>query len=370
MKTRILLIFASLAMGCILNGCGKPAAENTTENEKEDDAVVYPVVAVTESDPKEELNIPGELMSYYETDIFPKVNSYIKKINNNIGDYVKSGQILAELEAPELNAQLAEAYSKVKSSEAQLTASRSVYRRLVQASGTRGAVSPNDMDVARSKITADSLSQLGSNAVYESVQQMNSYLKIRAPFDGVITDRRLSPGAFVGPADKTTVPIFKIKQQNILRLQIAVPERFMDAIRQNQPISFSVASLPGEIFKGKINRISHNVDRQTRSELIEIQIGNPGNRLASGMYAQVILPVGRGHASLIVPNSSVATTMEKCFVVKVENGKAKWIDVRKGMENDGKTEIFGNVKKGDIVLKTANDELRQGQEVKTSEATF
>lgn len=370
MKPRIISLFTAIIFSFILYGCGPTAEESTKGNEIEEDAVVYPAVAVTESDPKEELNIPGELMSYYETDIYPKVNSYIKKINFNIGDNVKNGQILAELEAPELNAQLAEAYSKVKSSEAQLTASRSVYHRLLQAAGTRGAVSPNDMDVARSKITADSLSMLGANAVYESVQQMNSYLKIRAPFDGIITDRKLSPGAFVGPGDKSTVPIFKIKQQNILRLQIAVPERFMDAIRQDQPISFSVVSLPGVVFKGKINSISHNVDRQTRSELIEIQIPNPGKRLASGMYAQVILPVGRGHASLVVPSSSVATTLEKCFVVKVEDGKAKWVNVRKGMESDGKTEIFGAVKKGDMVLKTANDELQQGQLIKTSEVSY
>ncbi|MCF0054925.1 efflux RND transporter periplasmic adaptor subunit [Dyadobacter sp. CY356] len=370
MKNRIILIYTAVAFTFMLYGCGSAAEENTKENEKEDEAVIYPAVAVTESDPKEELNIPGELMSYYETDIFPKVNSYIKKINFNIGDYVKNGQILAELEAPELNAQLAEAYAKVKSSEAQLTASRSVYRRLLQAAGTRGAVSPNDMDVARSKITADSLFMLGANAVYESVRQMNSYLKIRAPFNGIITDRKLSPGAFVGPGDKSTVPIFKIKQQNILRLQLAIPERFIDAVQQDQPVSFSVVSLPDEVFKGKINRISHNVDRQTRSELIEIQIPNPGNRLAPGMYAQVILPVGRGHASLVVPSSSVATTMEKCFVVKVEDGKAEWVNVRKGMESDGKTEIFGAVKKGDIVLKTANDELQQGQSIKISEASF
>ncbi|GLU52604.1 efflux RND transporter periplasmic adaptor subunit [Dyadobacter frigoris] len=370
MKTRIMLYFAALSIGFMLNGCGSKASENAKDNEKEEEAVVYPAVAVSESDPKQELNIPGELMSYYETDVFPKVNSYIKKINFDIGDRVKTGQVLAELEAPELSAQLAEAYSKVRSSEAQLTASRSVYRRLLQAAATRGAVSPNDMDLARSKITADSLSLLGSSAVYASVQQMNSYLKIRAPFDGIIADRKLSPGAFVGPGDKSAMPIFRIKQQNILRLQLSVPERFMDAVQQNQPVSFSVVSLPGEIFKGKINRISHSVDRQTRSELIEIQIPNPSGRLASGMYAQVTLPVGRGHASLIVPSSSVATTMEKCFVVKVEDGKAKWINVRKGIEADGKTEIFGGVKKGDIVLKTANDELQQGQPVKVSQATF
>lgn len=371
MKSKIIIVCNMIALGLAINGCTTKGAEDDKSNDpKEDDAVVYPAVKVSESSPGEKLQIPGELMSYYETDVYPKVNSYIKKMNVDIGDQVKTGQVLAELEAPELTSQLAEAYSKVRSSEAQMTASKAVYRRLLVAANTKGAVSPNDIDVARSKIIADSLSLLGSSAVYQAQQEMIGYLKIKAPFDGIITDRKLAPGAFVGPADKSATPMYRIKQESKLRLQLAVPERYTDALRENQPVSFSVVSLPGQIFNGKINRITHNIDRQTRSELIEIQIVNSNHKLAPGMYAQVSFPVGRAHTSLVVPSSAVSTTMEKCFVVRIENGKAHWVDVKKGMESDGKTEIFGSVKKGEIVLKTANDEISDGQSLKVAYTSF
>jgi RND family efflux transporter MFP subunit len=371
MRTRIVIFCSVLIIAAATNGCStRGAEEESKRNEKQDDEVVFPAVKVIRSNPGENLQIPGELMSYYETDVYPKVNSYIRKMNVDIGDKVHLGQVLAELEAPELTAQLAEAYAKVRSFEAQMIASKAIYRRLLVAANTKGAVSPNDMDVARSKIVADSLSLLGANAVYQAHQEMISYLRIKAPFDGIITDRKLAPGAFVGPADKSAVPMYRIKQESMLRLQVAIPERYTDAIREKQPISFSVVSLPGQMFKGKINRVTHNIDRQTRSELVEIQVMNPGQRLAPGMYAQVVLPVGRSHSSLIVPSSAVSTTMEKCFVIRIDNGRANWIDVKKGMESGGKTEIFGPVKDGDTVLKTANDEIPQGQQVKIAYSDF
>jgi len=370
MKRPIIFAFAAIGANILFNACSTSQTEKFGEKSTEDDIIVYPVVKIAETKPTEELHIPGELMSYYETDIFSKVNSYIKKMYVDIGDKVSEGQLLAELEAPELNAQLAEAYSKVRSSEVQLMASKSVYRRLLKASQSPGAVSPNDIDVAHSKVVGDSLSLLGYSAVYKSIQEMNSYLKVKAPFSGIITDRKLSPGAFVGPDNKSMIPIFSIKQENRLRLQIPIPERYVDAIRQNQAISFSVMSLPNKVFKGNVKRISHNVERQTRSEIVEIDVQNPTMNLVSGMYAQVILPITKGHKSLVVPTSAVTITMEKCFVVKIEDGKTVWIDVKKGVENEGKTEIFGNVKAGDVVLKTANDEIKNGTLVKVSETAF
>ncbi|MEA5259529.1 efflux RND transporter periplasmic adaptor subunit [Arcicella aquatica] len=370
MKRQIIFLFAIVATVPFLNACNSSQATETKDNISDSEDIVYPVVKVAETIPTQELHIPGELMSFYETELFSKVNSYIKKIHADIGDHVKVGDILAELEAPELNAQLAEAYAKVRASEAQLMASKSVFRRLLKAAQTLGAVSPNDIDVARSKTVADSLSLLGTSAVYQSILEMNSYLKVKAPFDGVITNRKLSPGAFVGPNDKNAMPLFSIKQENKLRLQIPVPERYVEDIHKNQLVTFTVMSSPDKVFNGKVSRIAQNVDRQTRSEIIEIEVPNQKMNLVSGMYAQVILPIERGHKSLIVPSSAVTTTMEKCFVVKIEGGKSKWIDVKKGIETDGKTEIFGDIHKGDIVLKTANDEMKAGTSLKVSETNF
>lgn len=370
MKRQVISLFAAVGTSILLYACQSSNANEIKDVKSENETTVYPAVKIIESNPSEELHIPGELLSYYETDLYSKVNSYVKKVNVDIGDHVKSGQIMAELDAPELKAQLAEVYAKVKSSEAQLMTSRSVFKRLLKASQSPGAVSPNDLDIARSKTVSDSLSLLGSNAVYQSILELNSYLKVKAPFDGVITNRKISPGAFVGPNDKNATPLFSIKQESILRLQIPIPERYINDIQANQSISFQVVSLPNKKIQGKVARIAHNVDKQTRSEIIEIVVPNSNMELVSGMYAQVNIPMKRENKSMIVPSSAVATSMEKCFVIKMINGKTQWVDVKKGIEADGKTEIFGNVQVGDLILKTANEEIKSGTILTTSDTKF
>ena len=363
MKLSHLIILAALTSQLLLDSCTQSKSEPISSNTEEQ--VIYPAIKVESAKPSQELQIPGELESYFETDLFPKVNGYIKRIHVDIGDRVSTGQVLAVLDAPELSLQLAEATAKMRSAESQLNTSKSVYKRLQKANQTPGTVSPNDLDIAHSKIVSDSLTWLGAKAVYQSIQVMTEYLSIKAPFDGVVAERRLSPGAFVGPNDKSAVAIFKIKQENRLRLRIPVPERYISAIRLSQPISFSVMNLPDKKFAGKVSRISHNVSKQTRSELIEIDVQNPQLQLVSGTYTQVTLPFQRNTTSLTVPSSAVATTLEKCFVVKVENGIASWVEVKKGIEAEGKVEIFGDIKSGDTVLKTASDEIPNGVAVKT-----
>ncbi|MFY7827208.1 MAG: efflux RND transporter periplasmic adaptor subunit [Flectobacillus sp.] len=363
MKRSHLIILTVLASSLSFYACTQSKSEPL--NSASEEQVVYPAVKVETAKPSQELQIPGELESYFETDLFPKVNGYIKRINVDIGDKVASGQVLAVLDAPELSLQLAEATAKMRSAESQLNTSKSVFKRLQKANQTPGTVSPNDLDIAHSKIVSDSLTWLGTKAVYQSIQVMTEYLSIKAPFDGVVAERRLSPGAFVGPNDKSAVAIFKVKQENKLRLRIPVPERYINAIKLHQPIEFSVMNLPDKKFEGKVSRISHNVNKQTRSEIVEIDVPNPSLQLVSGTYTQVSLPLQRNVSSLVVPSSAVATTLEKCFVVKVENGLSSWVEVKKGIESEGKVEVFGDVKSGDIVLKTASDEIPNGIAIKT-----
>lgn len=363
MKRSHLIILTVLASSLSFYSCTQSKSEPL--NSASEEQVVYPAVKVETAKPSQELQIPGELESYFETDLFPKVNGYIKRINVDIGDKVASGQVLAVLDAPELSLQLAEATAKMRSAESQLNTSKSVFKRLQKANQTPGTVSPNDLDIAHSKIVSDSLTWLGTKAVYQSIQVMTEYLSIKAPFDGVVAERRLSPGAFVGPNDKSAVAIFKVKQENKLRLRIPVPERYINAIKLHQPIEFSVMNLPDKKFEGKVSRISHNVNKQTRSEIVEIDVPNPSLQLVSGTYTQVSLPLQRNVSSLVVPSSAVATTLEKCFVVKVENGLSSWVEVKKGIESEGKVEVFGDVKSGDIVLKTASDEIPNGIAIKT-----
>ncbi|GAB4044441.1 efflux RND transporter periplasmic adaptor subunit [Spirosoma litoris] len=331
-----------------------------------DEDIRYEAIRVVASRPTSELNLPGELESYYETDLYPRVSSYVKALHVDIGDQVQKGQVLAELEAPELTANLTEAYSKVKAAEAVYGASKGTFLRVLRTSRTLGAISPVDLETSRTKAISDSLGVVAANAHYNSVNQLVSYLKITAPFTGVITDRRLSPGAFVGPGGQNSVPMLKIKQLDRLRLRIAVPEAYLGDIRQGNPVQFSVRSFPNQNFTGRINRISNNVRPETRSEMVEIDFQNKGGKLKPGMFASVRLPVSSSaEGSLYVPKTAVVSTMDQTFVLKVVNGKAVRTTVQKGDDTAGQTQVFGALKPGDIILKTASEEIADQTPIKT-----
>lgn len=363
--TRIVIL---AGLGFLLTQCDNSSAEEKRQlaETPADEEIQYEAIRLTASHPTSELNLPGELESYYETDLYPRVSSYVKALYVDIGDQVRKGQVLAELEAPELTANLTEAYSKVKAAEAEFGASKGTFLRVLRTSRTLGAISPVDLETSRTKAISDSLGVVAANAHYSSIQQLVSYLKITAPFTGVITDRRLSPGAFVGPGGQNNVPMLKIKQLDRLRLRIAVPEAYLGDIRQGNPVQFSVRSFPNQTFTGRINRISNSVRPETRSELVEIDFQNKGGKLKPGMFASVRLPVSSSvEGSLYVPKSAIISTMDGSYVLKVVDGKAVRTAVQKGDAAVGQTQVFGDLKPGDIILKTASEDLADRAAIKT-----
>jgi membrane fusion protein (multidrug efflux system) len=317
----------------------------------------YEAVRVTATPPAQSLSLPGELDSYFQTDIFPRVSSYVRKLNVDVGDQVRPGQVLAELEAPELSAAVSEAQSRVQAAQASFSSTRASYRRLRQTSRTAGAVSPLSLEQARAQAQSDSLLVAASRAHYQSTAQMVKYLRITAPFAGIITERNLAPGAFVGPGGQNGLPIFKVRQMTRLRLRLAVPEAYVGGLHDGQPVQFTVRTFPGETFTGAISRTSNSVRPDTRSEQIEIDIANPQSRLKPGMFATASLPVKAVANSLFVPKSAVVSTAERTYVIRVAGGKADLVDVQKGDETNGQLQIFGALKPGDEVLKTGNEEI-------------
>lgn len=312
------------------------------------------------------LQLPGELEGYYETDIMAKVNGYIKSMNVDIGDRVAAGQLLAELEAPELISQLTSAYSEYLSKEAVFLNTKGRYVRLQQTSKTAGAVSPYDMDFAKTSFVSDSLGYLASKSKYDAVRQLAEYLKITSPFDGIITERALAPGAFVGPGEKHGVSLFRLKKETRLRLHVAVPEKYLAEIARGEVVKFQVKSFPSETFEGKITRQSKNLSVQTRAEIIEIEIENQRNKLLPGMYAVATIPITRPGLSFVVPKASVVTTMEKQFVIRIKDGaQVEYVDVDLGEETLDGVEIFGNLNQGDSLMVTGSDEIKNGEKIKT-----
>ncbi|WP_338875548.1 efflux RND transporter periplasmic adaptor subunit [Spirosoma sp. SC4-14] len=307
------------------------------------------------------LQLPGELVAFRDVDIYAKVSGYIKALHADVGSEVRQGQLLALAEAPELSAQVASAESKLKAQEALSIASKANYERILEASKFSGAVSKNDVDQALAKRNAD-LAQLdAAKSAYREVSDLKKYLEIRAPFDGIISARNASTGAYIGPAGKgSEFPLFVLTEQKKLRLVIAVPEAYTGYVDQNDVVSFSVKAFPDKKFTGQVKRQAGALDKRLRSERVEVDVINNDKKLLPGMVAEVNVPLPTKANTLIVPKSAIVNSTKGVFVIKVNNGKAEWVPIKKGLEADEQVEIFGSLAEGDQLITDATEEIRDG----------
>lgn len=341
------------------------------------------VVRVVEQPVDVTLSMPGELDPYEIVAIYPKVTGFVKTIRVDRGSRVRAGELIAVLDAPEVVSQRAEAQSKMQSAEALLgtvtakaDADASTYEKLTAAAATPGVVAGNDVVLAqkaveadRSQIAAAQQNVEAARQALKSVTEMEGYLKVTAPFDGVVTERNVHPGALVGPGSGQTaaMPMVRLVAIDRLRLVVPVPEAYTAGITKGTAMSFTVAAYPGQTFSGAVARIAHTVDVKTRTMAVELDVPNADGRLASGTYCQVRWPVHRPDPSLLVPSGSVASTTERTFVVRVRNGTAEWVDVKTGLASGPLTEVFGDLRAGDEIATRGTDEIRPGTAVRAKE---
>jgi RND family efflux transporter MFP subunit len=205
-----------------------------------------------------------------------------------------------------------------------------------------------------------------------SAKQMEEYLNIYAPFDGVITERNVDEGSFVSAptgTGTTSTPMVRIQQISVLRLVVAVPETELGGSIPGDPVSFTVPAIPDKAFSAKVKRIGHALDVKTRTMPVELDVYNNTGDLEPGMYPEVNWPVERQRESLIVPRTAVVSNTERRFVIRVQNGVAEWVDVKIGRPLGDMVEIFGDLAAGDAVVLKASDQLESGRQVKTQLAS-
>lgn len=329
-----------------------------------------------------QLSLPGELKAYQSVDIFPRVTGFVKSVSVDRGSKVRAGDVLAVLEAPELVAQRAEAQSKLQAAEAQLSGARAkadadkgTFERLKSASATPGVVAGNELVIAEKSADASQnqavAAQQGVEAMRQelsAVRDMEGYLRITAPFAGVITERNIHPGALVGPSGGTSSPpLLRLVDNMRLRLVVPVPEAYTTQLTTGSDARFSIAAYPGQQFSGRVARIAQAVDVSTRTMAVELDVANGDGRLAPGAFAQVQWPVRRSGPSLFVPSSSVAATTDRTFVIRIRDGKTEWVDVRTGLTSGPFVEVFGDLEPGDAIAERGTDELRPATNVRVTE---
>lgn len=316
--------------------------------------------------------LPGEIYPFLSVQLHAKVPGYVDKVMVDRGSFVKEGELLVQLSAPEMAARISEVEAQLSSAEsdeaqaeAQLAAAQSTYQATEAAAKTPGAVAGNDLTQAQDQVKAAEALLRSRQRTVESIrdslkaqQDLSAYLRVTAPFGGVISTRFVHPGALVGPGSDT--PLLQLDQISHLRLAVAVPEAEAGRIARGTRVDFTVPAYPDRTFSGVIARPAHAVEMKTRTMPVELDVANAQNLLAPGMYPSVRWPFERSGPSLLVPPSSIVTTTEQVFVIRNANGRAQWVNVRRGATFDNLVEVFGDLKPGDAIVEHGTDEFRDG----------
>jgi RND family efflux transporter MFP subunit len=365
------------------------------------DAVPAAVAIVKRTAIGNSFSVAGEFIPYQEIEMHAKVSGYVRKINVDIGDRVKTGQVLAVLEVPELMAQLQGAGAGVRHSQQEIELSQNEVARdqaqyaalhansirLEQADRARpGLIAQQELDDAQAKDRASAAQvesaksalsaarqQLEmSQATNTQVSAMSDYTRIVAPFDGVVTWRYADTGALVqsGTSNSNSAPVVKLAQVNVLRLRIPVPESLAAAVRVGQPADIAVQAT-GEHFTGHVTRFTDALDRTTRSMQVEIDVPNDTYKLQPGMYANVALQTQSSPNALTLPIQAVQHHDGKSSVLIVDQqNRVQPREIQTGLEDPGRVEVLSGLTEGERVIVGNFGSFQPGQVVEPKITTF
>lgn len=375
----------------ILSGCARPAKVDASAN-----APVVAVVNVVRHDLANTLEIASEFQPYQEIEVYAKVSGYIQKLYVNWGTHVKAGQVLADLEIPELQQQLQEDDATVHRSESDLERAREelnrsnsaykvahlTYQRLADVQKSQpGLVAQQDIDVSEGKdleasagvsAAKDSLASAqqalaAAKATLDKDKALYAYSHITAPFDGVVTAMNAYTGALLPAGTSSNIgnsALCRLSQNNLLRLVIPVPERAVPDLRLGETISVKVSSL-GKTLSGKIVRFSDQIDTQTRTMHTEVEVPNANYQLVPGMYASVEIQLRKAANVLAVPTQVVQPTEPSKGTVLVVNdsNQIERRNVTLGMQTATEIEIVSGVKENERVIFGSQGQYQPGQRV-------
>lgn len=343
----------------VLSACSQKEKNKEQVEKEQPISVNYKTSAIEFINPEYELSIPAELKPYEQVAVYAKVAGFVQKMYVDRGDRVHKGQLLAVLEAPEMQQQYLSDKSTEKKVYTDFLYAKQAYDRLITASKTTGAVAEIELDRAKSAMESARSAYDASKAGTAHSSQLSQYLRITAPFNGIITQRNVSVGALAGTG--ANIPLFMMAQNNNLRLTLSLPEKHTASVQQGMPATFTISSQPGKTFHTKLTRTSGLLDQQDRSLTLEFDVSNPTGELQGGDYAQVMLKLKRKAKTYWVKNSSVLNTQSGNYVLTLNNNKVNRIAVKEGIRLDSLTEVFGKLNPNDNIILKPSEEIKEGQ---------
>jgi RND family efflux transporter MFP subunit len=366
------LLLAAIALilvaAAIYSGIhSRAAAESRLKQRTE--AAAIPTVAVVfpkEGEPTDEIVLPGVTQAFIDAPIYARTNGYLKQWHFDIGAHVKKDQLLAAIATPEVDQQLQQARADLDTAQAnvaiaKITADR--WRALV----SDGSVSQQETDQAVINLKATQATVESNVANVRRLEQLQSFEKIYAPFDGIITARSTDIGALIDAgASKQPKELFHMAATRTLRVYVAVPEVYSPSARSGGSAKLTLDEFPGETFRGTIVRNTNSIDLASRTLLVEVDIDNPNGRLLPGAYVFVHLKLPDATHSVTIPANALIFRKEGLQVALVRDGKARLISVKINHDYGNSVEISSGLRPTDAVITDPSDSLVDGTPVRVN----
>ena len=364
------LAIAVLAAGAIAAAWGiSGRARAMTELSRETREMSVATVAVTTPVPSagaEDVSLPGNVQAFTDAAIFARTSGYLKRRLADIGSHVKTGQVLAEIDTPEIDQQLLQARADFATAQAnerlaQTTAER--YQDLIKSD----SVSRQDYDTAIGTYEAKRAAVASAEANMKRLEEQQRFKVIYAPFDGVITARNTDIGALIGSGSNAK-ELFHIASMDRVRVYVNVPQMYSRAARPGLPATIDIRELPGRHFEGKVLRTAQTIDPNSRTLLVEIDLDNPSGELLPGSYAEVHLKLPTDAAALRLPVNTLLFRSEGLRVAVVKDQRVRLQPVTMGRDFGSSVEVLSGVSANDQVVMNPSDSLADGQPVRIAAA--
>jgi RND family efflux transporter MFP subunit len=330
-------------------------------------AVVNVVHPIRGSD-DQAIELPGNTQAFTEAPIYARTSGYLKQWYFDIGAHVKHGQLLAEIETPELDEQLEQAENQLKTAEANLQLAKVTADRWVYLEKS-SVVSKQEKDQAVSDLNAKRATADSDRANVARLQKLQAFEQVFAPFDGVITARNTDVGDLIQGDNTAPKELFHLAAVGKLRVYISVPEVYASAIKSGETVTLTLDAFPGENFAGTLVRDSSSIDLTSRTLRVEIDVDNPTGRLLPGAYAFVYWKLPSATQAVTIPTNTLLFRAEGLRVVVVRGGQAKLVPVTIGHDYGSSVEVLSGLTSEDTVILDPSDSIMEGSAVKIAEAT-
>jgi len=373
-KTWLVLTIALILVATLLaSGIYSRVKARNTLNEETVRAALpsVSVVSPKQTAPAEEIILPGNVEPYIASPIYSRTNGYLKKWYVDIGGRVKQGQLLAVIDTPEVDQQLQQSLSNLNTAKANLALAE-ITRNRYQGLLTKNAVSQQDVDNAVGTYNANEAIVQANQANVKQLQALQSFEKVYAPFDGIVTARNTDIGDLInsGSGGGTKTDLFHIAQPGKLRVYVNVPQEYSQGIKAGMTADLSLAEFPDRKFQGKLVRTASAINVTTRTLLVEIEVDNFSGTLLTGSYAEVHLKIPTQASTLLLPVNALLFRTEGLRVGVVKDGKVVLAAVTPGRDFGNQIEIVSGLKPEDQVIINPPDSIVSGQQVQIVQATL